>query len=182
VIPARLLNRSLSLIQPAVVVDPYGDSSPDYAAEAATFTGITGRLDQASTRETNDETRDLALSDLILYTNATGIAAADLISDGTTFYDVVGHPARVDTPRGQHHFEVRLRRSDFVISTYVPGTPGSPGSSAVGDRPVWFGAELPTTDDWVVPYLWFNTTTEELVAVLADSGDDLYVDLYVDTY
>jgi hypothetical protein len=66
-----------------------------------------------------------------------------------------------------------------VISTYVPGTPGAPGSSAVGDRPVWFGDALPTTDDWVVPFLWFNTTTETLVAVLADGG---YSDIYSDVY
>ena len=51
----------------------------------------------------------------------------------------------------------------------------------VGDRPVWFGTALPTSPDWVAPFLWFNTTTETLSAVLADASTG-YSDTYSDIY
>ena len=179
-IPARLLNRSLSWVQPGVVLDGYGDETADYTAPAATFTTITARVEQVSTTETVDETRDLASAVLVLYTNETGIASTDLVTDGSIVYEVAGLPAIIEGPRGAHHAEVRLRRSQFVIASLIPGGSGG-GSLLTGDRPVWFGAALPTTPDWVAPFLWFNTTTETLSAVLADAVTG-YSDIYSDVY
>jgi len=115
-IPGRLLNRSLSWIQPAVAIDPYGDETTSFAEGVATVTEIRGRIDQAAARESVNESRDLALSDLVLYTNTLGIKAEDVIVDGTTRYSVLGVPFTVDTPLGSHHLEVRLRLADFTVN------------------------------------------------------------------
>jgi glycine/D-amino acid oxidase-like deaminating enzyme len=112
VIPARLLNRTLTWVQPATVTDAYGDAAKSFAAEDVTETTIAGRIEQSSTRETNDETRDLSTSALVLYTNTAGISPADRIVDGATVYEVTGIVADVDGPAGRHHCEARLRLLD----------------------------------------------------------------------
>lgn len=107
-IPARLLPRSLTWIQPGTVTDAYGNPGEASFTTGTTSTTITGRIDQSTTAETNDETRDLAISARVLLTNELGITSGDRIVDGTTAYEVTGAPFIVDTPRGPHHAEVRL--------------------------------------------------------------------------
>ena len=105
-IPARLLNRTLTWMQPSTTTNVYGDTVP---TATGTGTTITGRIDQTSTAETQDETRDLSTSLLTLFTNTIGLSALDLIIDGSTTYEVDGWPAVIDTPSGAHHTEARLR-------------------------------------------------------------------------
>ena len=69
-----------------------------------------------------------------------------------------------------------------LVAPADPPAPQYPWTAVlVGDRPVWFGSALPTSPDWVAPFLWFNTTTETLSAVLADAVTG-YSDIYSDVY
>lgn len=105
-IPERLLNRSLTWIEPTLGTDAYGDDTiPTYGAG----TPITGRIDPVSTLEVNDQTRDLASGTRTLFTNTTGLSSKARIVDGTTVYEVDGLPAVLDDATGAHHTEARLR-------------------------------------------------------------------------
>lgn len=105
-IPERLLNRSLTWIEPTFGADAYGDDTePTYGAG----TPITGRIDPVSTLEVDDQTRDLSASIRLLITNTTGLSSRARIVDGTTVYEVDGLPAVLDDADGAHHTEARLR-------------------------------------------------------------------------
>ncbi len=105
-IPERLLNRSLTWIEPTFGTDAYGDDTePTYGAG----TTITGRIDPVATVEVDDQTRDLAAGTRLLITNTTGISSRARILDGSTVYEVDGLPAVLDDATGAHHTEARLR-------------------------------------------------------------------------
>lgn len=105
-IPERLLNRSLTWIEPTFGTDPYGD---DTAASYGAGTPITGRIDPVATVEVDDQTRDMASGTRLLITNTTGLSSKARIVDGSTVYELDGLPAVLDDANGAHHTEARLR-------------------------------------------------------------------------
>lgn len=105
-IPERLLNRSLTWIEPTFASNAYG------VANVATYGAgvpITGRIDPVATVEVDDQTRDLASGTRLLITNAIGLTSRARIVDGATTYEVDGLPAVLDDGVGPHHTEARLR-------------------------------------------------------------------------
>jgi head-tail adaptor len=104
-IPERLLTRSLTWIEPTISADRYGDAAEAWGAGTA----ITGRIDTLSQLEVQDQTRDMATTVRVLFTNTTGLTSKARIVDGTTTYEVDGLPAVIDSPAGPHHTEARLR-------------------------------------------------------------------------
>lgn len=103
-IPTHLL-RALTLQQRTDATDAYNASVPS----SWTSTAITGRIDQRLRREELDEGRQAEVSEWLLITNATTVAAQDRVVDGTLTYEVVGRPWPVYGSSGVHHHEATLR-------------------------------------------------------------------------
>jgi hypothetical protein len=105
--PDHLLPYTAVLEQPTTMTDSRGDETLTW--DSPTRTTIRAWVDQQSTTETDDETRNVRSSNALLVTNHLNVNADDrLVVDGET-WTVQGRPRKVPTLAGIHHLEATLR-------------------------------------------------------------------------
>lgn len=100
------LPHSVTWQQPGSRTDGYGTAAADWTDP--TETTIAGYMQPLSGQE-NTDGRDAQVGDWVLYTLEQAVSGADRIVWAGDTYEVIGPPARFDTPRGFHHIEARLR-------------------------------------------------------------------------
>lgn len=106
-----LMVQPVVLLKPALVADRNGNQVPNW--EAATQTATVGWLAQTSATELIEPGRDGGMSSWLLYLPAgTIIDRTYRVRSAGATYDVDGPVNRAPTPRGEHHVEVRLRRTE----------------------------------------------------------------------
>lgn len=106
-IPATLLPHVVIWVRPGTRSDGYGQPTVDWTD--TTTTEVRGYMQPVSQREITDG-RAAQIGDWLLLTNELEITGADRITWGGDTFEVIGPPARWDSPRGPHHAELLLRR------------------------------------------------------------------------
>lgn len=105
--PAHLMIQGVTLEKPTTSTDSRGDVT--YSFDQPKRVKITAWIDQQSTTEVDDESRNARSSNALLVTNYLDMQAQDrVIYDGNT-WTVQGRPRAVPTLVGIHHLEATLR-------------------------------------------------------------------------
>lgn len=104
---ARLLSRTATVIP--VTTGPGLDEYGNPVEVVAAGVNYPAWLEQTASEERTED-RDTQLADWLLVLPAGAVVDGNdrVQVEGKTF-EVVGPPARVHTPRGEHHVEARLR-------------------------------------------------------------------------
>jgi hypothetical protein len=105
--PAHLMIQSVVVHKPTATFDSRGDAAD--AWENPQKIRITAWVDQQSTTEVDDETRNARTSTALLVTNYLDLDANDRVVYGGDTWTVQGRPRRVPTIAGIHHLEATLR-------------------------------------------------------------------------
>jgi len=108
VIPDRLLPTTATWLRPGAATDAYGNLTPDWGS--ATATAIRCRVQQATSDERADETRDALVRTWRMWSNETSIRGRDRVTVDGAVFEVDGPPALVFDGVGPHHLEATLRR------------------------------------------------------------------------
>lgn len=99
--------RDITILRAAAATDVYGNTTDNWSA--ATSTAAVGWV---TDRESGEDTRDRDQQTRLwkLYAPAdTDVTGHDRVVCDSLTFEVVGPPARVWTPRGEHHVEADLR-------------------------------------------------------------------------
>jgi head-tail adaptor len=105
--PAHLMIQSAVVEKPTAATDSRGDATDGW--DSPTRVTITAWIDQQSTAETDDETRNSVTSTALLVTNYANLAADDRVVWDDKTWTVQGRPRQVPTLVGTHHVEATLR-------------------------------------------------------------------------
>ena len=102
-----LMVHEVQLLAAGSATDAYGNTTDDWAA--ATSTTVVGWVTQQTADEdTRDRDQQTRLWKIFLPADTEITGHDRVVWDALTF-DVVGPPARVWTPRGEHHIEADIR-------------------------------------------------------------------------
>jgi len=105
--PAHLMTQTVTLQKATVSTDSRGDQTLSW--DSPNTRTITAWVDQQSTSETDDETRDVRSSNALLVTNDLTVSALDRVVVNGQTWTVQGRPRQVPTLTGVHHLEATLR-------------------------------------------------------------------------
>lgn len=105
--PSHLMIQSAVVEKPTAVTDSRGDAADGFTNP--TRVTISAWIDQQSTTETDDETRNAVSSTALLVTNYANLNAEDRVVWDNKTWTVQGRPRQVPTLVGTHHVEATLR-------------------------------------------------------------------------
>lgn len=105
--PAHLMIQSVVVQKPTATTDSRGDAAD--AWQNPQEVPITAWVDQQSTTEVDDETRNARTSTALLVTNYLNLEAEDRVVYNGDTWTVQGRPRQVPTLAGVHHLEATLR-------------------------------------------------------------------------